>query len=141
METLLTLRWTIDNDSENREQLTDYLKCKNFKCVKDIKFNRNTVKVFLKTTAIPHLVDRKSLWALRNISYGKDNDNKVAIKNCDGIPALVRLLRKTNDMEVRELITDLPLMSPSFAQCCQIFRETKVPGPAPLPARPAIPES
>ncbi|KAM9822544.1 ARVCF delta catenin family member b isoform 1-T3 [Syngnathus typhle] len=50
-------------------------------------------------------VHRKACGALRNISYGKDNDNKVAIKNCDGIPALIRLLRKTNDMEVRELIT------------------------------------
>ncbi|XP_072289173.1 ARVCF delta catenin family member b isoform X3 [Eucyclogobius newberryi] len=50
-------------------------------------------------------VHRKACGALRNISYGKDNDNKVAIKNCDGIPGLIRLLRKTNDMEVRELIT------------------------------------
>ncbi|XP_037114304.1 ARVCF delta catenin family member b isoform X8 [Syngnathus acus] len=50
-------------------------------------------------------VHRKACGALRNISYGKDNDNKVAIKTCDGIPALIRLLRKTNDMEVRELIT------------------------------------
>ncbi|XP_035381887.1 ARVCF delta catenin family member b isoform X1 [Electrophorus electricus] len=50
-------------------------------------------------------VHRKACGALRNISYGRDNDNKVAIKNCDGIPALVRLLRKTSDMEVRELVT------------------------------------
>ncbi|KAL4636055.1 hypothetical protein GN956_G13213 [Arapaima gigas] len=50
-------------------------------------------------------VHRKACGALRNISYGKDHENKVAIKNCDGIPALIRLLRKTNDMEVRELIT------------------------------------
>ncbi|XP_076850768.1 splicing regulator ARVCF-like, partial [Brachyhypopomus gauderio] len=50
-------------------------------------------------------VHRKACGALRNISYGRDNDNKVAIKNCDGIPALIRLLRKTNDMEVRELVT------------------------------------
>uniref|UniRef100_A0A671KDE1 Armadillo repeat protein deleted in velo-cardio-facial syndrome homolog n=1 Tax=Sinocyclocheilus anshuiensis TaxID=1608454 RepID=A0A671KDE1_9TELE len=50
-------------------------------------------------------VHRKSCGALRNISYGKDHDNKVAIKSCDGIPAHIRLLRKTNDMEVRELIT------------------------------------
>ncbi|KAF3851962.1 hypothetical protein F7725_005317 [Dissostichus mawsoni] len=28
--------------------------------------------------------------ALKNISYGKDHDNKIAIKNCDGVPALVR---------------------------------------------------
>ncbi|XP_073484860.1 splicing regulator ARVCF isoform X2 [Aquarana catesbeiana] len=50
-------------------------------------------------------VHRKACGALRNISFGKDNENKVSIKNCDGIPALIRLLRKTNDMEVRELIT------------------------------------
>ncbi|XP_060699399.1 ARVCF delta catenin family member b isoform X1 [Hemiscyllium ocellatum] len=50
-------------------------------------------------------VHRRACGALRNISYGKDHDSKVAIKNCDGIPALIRLLRKTNDMEVRELIT------------------------------------
>uniref|UniRef100_A0A3B3SGF8 ARVCF delta catenin family member n=1 Tax=Paramormyrops kingsleyae TaxID=1676925 RepID=A0A3B3SGF8_9TELE len=50
-------------------------------------------------------VHRKACGALRNISYGRDHDNKVAIKNCDGIPALIRLLRKTSDMEVRELVT------------------------------------
>ncbi|KAJ7987137.1 hypothetical protein DPEC_G00335630 [Dallia pectoralis] len=50
-------------------------------------------------------VHRKACGALRNISYGKDHQNKVAIKNCDGIPALVRLLRKSSNMEVRELVT------------------------------------
>ncbi|KAM3874273.1 splicing regulator ARVCF-like [Diretmus argenteus] len=50
-------------------------------------------------------VHRKACGALRNISYGKDHNNKVAIKVCDGIPALVRLLRKSNSMEVRELVT------------------------------------
>ncbi|KAL0965681.1 hypothetical protein UPYG_G00284380 [Umbra pygmaea] len=50
-------------------------------------------------------VHRKACGALRNISYGKDHQNKVAIKNCDGIPALVRLLRKSTNMEVRELVT------------------------------------
>ncbi|XP_046717793.1 armadillo repeat protein deleted in velo-cardio-facial syndrome homolog isoform X1 [Silurus meridionalis] len=50
-------------------------------------------------------VYRKACGALRNISFGKDPFNKVAIKNSDGIPTLLRLLRKTNDMEVRELVT------------------------------------
>ncbi|XP_076020182.1 splicing regulator ARVCF [Genypterus blacodes] len=50
-------------------------------------------------------VHRKACGALRNISYGKDHNNKVAIKNCDGIQALVRLLRKSSSMEVRELVT------------------------------------
>ncbi|XP_030041971.1 catenin delta-1 isoform X3 [Microcaecilia unicolor] len=43
--------------------------------------------------------------ALKNISFGRDPDNKVAIKNCDGVPALVRLLRKATDMDLTEVIT------------------------------------
>ncbi|CAL8280866.1 unnamed protein product [Gadus morhua 'NCC'] len=50
-------------------------------------------------------VHQKACGALRNISYGRDHNNKVAIKICDGIPALVRLLRKSSNMEVRELVT------------------------------------
>uniref|UniRef100_A0A8C1R2Z1 ARVCF delta catenin family member a n=1 Tax=Cyprinus carpio TaxID=7962 RepID=A0A8C1R2Z1_CYPCA len=50
-------------------------------------------------------VHRKACGALRNISFGRDNFNKVAIKNSDGIPALLRLLRRTDDVEVRELVT------------------------------------
>ncbi|XP_026211515.1 armadillo repeat protein deleted in velo-cardio-facial syndrome homolog [Anabas testudineus] len=50
-------------------------------------------------------VHRKACGALRNISYGKDHNNKIAIKNCDGIQALVRLLRKTSSVEVKELVT------------------------------------
>ncbi|GLD54886.1 catenin delta-2b isoform X8 [Lates japonicus] len=52
-------------------------------------------------------VHRSACGALRNLVYGKANDeNKVALKNCGGIPALVRLLRKTGDVEIRELVTD-----------------------------------
>ncbi|XP_057177123.1 splicing regulator ARVCF isoform X2 [Triplophysa rosa] len=50
-------------------------------------------------------VHRKACGALRNISFGRDNFNKVAIKNSDGIPALLRLLRRSNDVDVRELVT------------------------------------
>lgn len=50
-------------------------------------------------------VHRKACGALRNISYGKDHNNKMTIKNCDGIQALVRLLRKSSSMEVKELVT------------------------------------
>lgn len=52
-------------------------------------------------------VYRKACGALRNISFGRDHFNKVAIKNSDGILTLLRLLRKTSDMEVRELVTGL----------------------------------
>lgn len=57
-------------------------------------------------------VHRSACGALRNLVYGKANDdNKIALKNCGGIPALVRLLRKTSDVEVRELVTGMNLYS------------------------------
>ena len=40
------------------------------------------------------------------MSYGRQNDeNKRAIKAAGGVTALVRLLRKTTDNEVKELVT------------------------------------
>ncbi|KAM4697533.1 plakophilin-4 [Rhinophrynus dorsalis] len=65
---------------------------------------------------IKHLVDlldnkvlevqKNACGALRNLVYGKSTDeNKVAVKNAGGVPALLRLLRKTSDQEVRELVT------------------------------------
>ena len=65
---------------------------------------------------IKHLVDlldhkalevqRNACGALRNLVYGKAmDDNKVAVRNAGGVPALLRLLRKTVDAEVRELVT------------------------------------
>ena len=49
---------------------------------------------------------RNAIGALRNLSYGRQNDeNKRAIKNAGGVTALVRLLRKSTDNEVKELVT------------------------------------
>lgn len=51
-------------------------------------------------------VYRNACGALRNLSYGRQNDeNKRAIKNAGGIPALISLLGKTQEAEVKELIT------------------------------------
>lgn len=50
-------------------------------------------------------VHHSACGALKNISYGRDQDNKIAIKNCDGVPALVRLLRKTRDQDLTDTIT------------------------------------
>ncbi|XP_076307039.1 catenin delta-2-like isoform X3 [Tachypleus tridentatus] len=53
-------------------------------------------------------IQRNASGALRNLSYGRQNDeNKRAIKNAGGIPALVRLLRKTPDNEIKELVTGI----------------------------------
>ncbi|KPJ19284.1 Catenin delta-2 [Papilio machaon] len=51
-------------------------------------------------------VCRNACGALRNLSYGRQNDeNKRAIRDAGGIPALMALLCRTNDMEVKELVT------------------------------------
>uniref|UniRef100_A0A8C2HMG4 Plakophilin 4 n=1 Tax=Cyprinus carpio TaxID=7962 RepID=A0A8C2HMG4_CYPCA len=65
---------------------------------------------------IKHLVDlldhkvlevqRYACGALRNLVYGRaTDDNKIAVRNAGGVPALLRLLRTTVDTEVRELVT------------------------------------
>ncbi|XP_063928754.1 catenin delta-2 isoform X3 [Zophobas morio] len=51
-------------------------------------------------------VYRNACGALRNLSYGRQNDeNKRAIKNAGGIPALINLLRRANEAEIKELVT------------------------------------
>lgn len=51
-------------------------------------------------------VYRNACGALRNLSYGRQNDeNKRAIKNAGGILALINLLRRTTESEVKELVT------------------------------------
>ncbi|XP_035386072.1 plakophilin-4 isoform X1 [Electrophorus electricus] len=65
---------------------------------------------------IQHLVDlldhkvlevqRSACGALRNLVFGKaTDDNKVCVRNAGGVPALLRLLRKTSESEGRELVT------------------------------------
>uniref|UniRef100_A0A2A4JC50 Catenin delta-2 n=1 Tax=Heliothis virescens TaxID=7102 RepID=A0A2A4JC50_HELVI len=51
-------------------------------------------------------VCRNACGALRNLSYGRQNDeNKRAIRDAAGIPALMALLCRATDMEVKELVT------------------------------------
>ncbi|XP_039613381.1 plakophilin-4 isoform X1 [Polypterus senegalus] len=51
-------------------------------------------------------VQKNACGALRNLVYGKATDeNKIAVRNAGGVPALLRLLRKTVDAEIRELVT------------------------------------
>lgn len=74
---------------------------------------------------IKHLVDlldhkavevqKNSCGALRNLVYGKAmDDNKIAVRNAGGIPALLRLLRKSADSEVRELVTGESALVPDL---------------------------
>lgn len=51
-------------------------------------------------------VFRNACGALRNLSYGRQNDeNKRAIKNAGGIPALINLLRRSTESDIKELVT------------------------------------
>ena len=51
-------------------------------------------------------VHKNTCGALRNLSYGKTNDeNKVEIFKQGGIQALIRLLKRTNDESTKESIT------------------------------------
>ncbi|KAI4805324.1 hypothetical protein KUCAC02_009948 [Chaenocephalus aceratus] len=80
-------------------------------------FGDNRIKTEVcRLGGIKHLVDlldhkvidvqKNSCGAVRNLVYGKAMDeNKVAVRNAGGVPALLRLLRKTVDAEVRELVT------------------------------------
>ncbi|XP_065210266.1 catenin delta-2 isoform X2 [Planococcus citri] len=53
-------------------------------------------------------VYRNAAGALRNLSYGRQNDeNKRVIKLSGGIPLLINLLRKSTDPEVKELVTGI----------------------------------
>ncbi|XP_029112563.1 plakophilin-4 isoform X2 [Scleropages formosus] len=80
-------------------------------------FGDNRIKAEVcRLGGIKHLVDlldhkvlevqRNACGALRNLVYGKATDeNKTAVRNVGGVPALLRLLRKTSDAEIRELVT------------------------------------
>ncbi|XP_030372298.1 catenin delta-2 [Scaptodrosophila lebanonensis] len=51
-------------------------------------------------------IHKNACGALRNLSYGRQNDeNKRAIKNAGGITALVNLLCRSQESEVKELVT------------------------------------
>lgn len=53
-------------------------------------------------------VQRNVCGALRNLSYGRKNDdNKRAIKDAGGVQALVRTLTNNPDNEIRELVTSV----------------------------------
>ena len=51
-------------------------------------------------------VEQNACGALRNLSYGQRNDkNKIEMKNHEGVPAVVRLIRSTEDMDTKEQAT------------------------------------
>ncbi|XP_077967690.1 splicing regulator ARVCF-like isoform X2 [Styela clava] len=80
-------------------------------------FNDNNIKANVRRLdGIPPLVrlldhanpkvQLNACGALRNLCYGpQNNDNKIAIKTCEGVPALVRVVRECKDPDVKEQAT------------------------------------
>nr|XP_032807681.1 catenin delta-2-like isoform X2 [Petromyzon marinus] len=90
-------------------------------------------------------VHRGACGALRNLVYGRANDdNKVAARSCMGIPALVRLLRKSADPETRELVTGvlwnlsscdslkMPIIQDALAALTHLVLMPQLPGSGPV---------
>ncbi|XP_030624002.1 armadillo repeat protein deleted in velo-cardio-facial syndrome [Chanos chanos] len=104
-EVIMMLGHPVDAVKSNAAAYLQHLCYENDKVKQDVRQLRG-IPVLVGLLDHPkNEVHRKACGALRNISFGKDHLNKVAINNCDGIPALLRLLRKSSDMEVRELVT------------------------------------
>lgn len=49
-------------------------------------------------------LQRAAVNALRNIVY-ENNENKMEIKDCEGLPVILRLLKKNRDIETRQQLT------------------------------------
>lgn len=104
-EVISMLNHPMDSVKSNAAAYLQHLCYENDRIKQEVR-QLNGVPMLVKLLDHPKAeVHRKACGALRNISYGKDHNNKMAIKNCDGIQALVRLLRKCSSMEVKELVT------------------------------------
>uniref|UniRef100_A0A3Q3MA08 ARVCF delta catenin family member a n=1 Tax=Mastacembelus armatus TaxID=205130 RepID=A0A3Q3MA08_9TELE len=104
-EVISMLSHPMDPVKSNAAAYLQHLCYENDRIKQDVR-QLNGVPILVELLDHPKAeVHRKACGALRNISYGKDHNNKMAIKNCDGIQALVRLLRKSSSMEVKELVT------------------------------------
>lgn len=56
-------------------------------------------------------VEQNACGALRNLCYGGRNDrNKIEVKNHEGVPAVVRLIRSTKDINTKEQATGRKLL-------------------------------
>ncbi|XP_037547947.1 armadillo repeat protein deleted in velo-cardio-facial syndrome [Nematolebias whitei] len=104
-EVIAMLRHPMDPVKSNAAAYLQHL-CYENDLIKQEVRQLNGVPILVELLDHPKAeVHRKACGALRNISYGKDHNNKMAIKSCDGIQALVRLLRKSSSVEVKELAT------------------------------------
>ncbi|XP_046900549.1 catenin delta-1 isoform X1 [Hypomesus transpacificus] len=104
-EVIAMLNYRLDPVRSNAAAYLQHLTYKNDKVKSDVRRMKG-IPALVSMLDIPKKeVHHAACGALKNISYGRDHDNKIAIKNCDGVPALVRLLRKTRDQDLTDTIT------------------------------------
>ncbi|KAF7663159.1 hypothetical protein LDENG_00216900 [Lucifuga dentata] len=104
-EVIAMLNYRLDPVKSNAAAYLQHLTYKNDKVKSDVRRLKG-IPALVSMLDNPHKeVHYAACGALKNISYGKDPDNKIAIKNCDGVPALTRLLRRTHDQDLTDTIT------------------------------------
>ncbi|XP_029295554.1 catenin delta-1 isoform X2 [Cottoperca gobio] len=104
-EVIAMLNYRLDPVRSNAAAYLQHLTYKNDKVKTDVRRMKGIPALVCMLDIPNREVHYAACGALKNISYGKDHDNKIAIKNCDGVPALVRLLRKTRDQDLCDIIT------------------------------------
>ncbi|XP_068607585.1 catenin delta-1 [Brachionichthys hirsutus] len=104
-EVIAMLNYRLDPVKSNAAAYLQHLTYKNDKVKSDVRRLKGIPALVSMLDNPNKEVHYAACGALKNISYGKDPDNKIAMKNCDGVPALVRLLRKTRDQDLTDTIT------------------------------------
>ncbi|XP_034043219.1 catenin delta-1 isoform X2 [Thalassophryne amazonica] len=104
-EVVAMLNYRLDSVKSNAAAYLQHLTYKNDKVKSDVRRMKGIPALVSMLDNPNKEVHYAACGALKNISYGKDPDNKIAIKNCDGVPALIRLLRKTHDQDLTDTIT------------------------------------
>lgn len=104
-EVIAMLNYRLDPVKTNAAAYLQHLTYKNDKVKSEVRRLKGIPALVSMLDHPSKEVHHSACGALKNISYGQDADNKIAIKNCDGVPALIRLLRKTRDQDLTDTIT------------------------------------
>ncbi|XP_059918429.1 catenin delta-1-like isoform X2 [Gadus macrocephalus] len=104
-EVIAMLNYRLDPVKTNAAAYLQHLTFKNDKVKSDVRRLKGIPALVSMLDHPKKEVHHSACGALKNISFGRDADNKIAIKNCDGVTGLVRLLRKTHEQDLTDTIT------------------------------------
>ncbi|MGH0179349.1 UNVERIFIED_CONTAM: hypothetical protein FKN15_001174 [Acipenser sinensis] len=107
-EVIAMLNYRLDPVKSNAAAFLQHLTFQNDKMKSDVRRLKGIPALVSLLDHPKKDVHYSACGALKNISFGREGENKVAIKNCDGVLALVRLLRKARDQDLTDCITESP---------------------------------